>query len=485
MLWNNLLRKGLVMSALGTLILLSACTFTIQPEADRGASTPAPADKESSRGEAMAVAEFVLPDGTSCLFSGTGATVAFDNKRVNYTCTPIISTESLSETLAILDDPQVTGPTEYFVDFAVIAKTEGGFELHSSQVISFTAWQIVLADGRVCLHAGFGATMGFDGQRLNYTCDKGDSTADEVGLMGKLVNQGEGVWLAQIDEIGRDSSGFTQLSSTQVPVAKVSGVDRRPVSAGAPTSGGTDASDELIGTTWQWVQTAYSNDSVVVADDPSRYTLLFDESGQVAVQLDCNGGSGEYTMDGSSLLFGPIASTLIACTADSQATVFAKDLNEVYSYVIEEGHLFLSLKLDTGIMEFAPMEEDVSADSAQSSEDAGGAELSGTTWQWEKSIYEGDLVVSTNDPSLYTITFNDDGSVAVQLDCNSGGGSYTVDGANLTVGPLRSTRMACPEGSQDGVFAEDLAAVVSYTFADGNLHLTLSTDGVMEFSPVE
>jgi heat shock protein HslJ len=233
--------------------------------------------------------------------------------------------------------------------------------------------------------------------------------------------------------------------------------------------------------------------------------------------MDCNGGGGPYEVDGPSLLFGALVSTLMACPEDSQATVFAKDLAEVYSYVIEDGHLFLSLKLDSGIMEFAPVDEDAGTPTAEATEEAtpeateeaaeeapveptaeateepaeeasegaGSDGLAGSSWQWMQSTYEGDMVVLANDPSRYTITFNDDGSLAAQLDCNRGRGTYTVDGSNLTFGPIASTRMGCPSDSQDSVFAEDLAAVTSYTFADGNLHLTLSTDGVMEFAPVE
>ncbi|MCC6454531.1 MAG: META domain-containing protein [Caldilineaceae bacterium] len=537
-------RAVMAMVALGALMLLSACNFTIQPEAERSEATPAP-QAESGSSEARAIAEFVLPDGTSCLFAGTGVTVAFDDKRVNYTCEPINATEGTTTTYGILDDPVVAGPTEYAVDLATIGQTEGGFELHASEVISFTAWEVVLADGRVCLHAGFGATMGFEGQRLNYTCDKGESSADEVGLMGELVNQGDGVWMAQIDEIDSDTSGFTQLSSTQVAVARVSGMEVTPGAASEAAPETTDMSSELIGTTWQWVQTVYGDDSVVAAADPGRYTLLFDETGQVAVRLDCNGGGGQYTVEGSSLLFGALVSTLMACPEDSQATVFAKDLAEVYSYVIEGGHLYLSLKLDTGTMEFVPAEEGAGAPTVEATEEpteeatmeptaeataeateeatmepteeataepteeateeateeptaeateepaeeasagAGSGELVGTSWQWVQSVYEGDMAVIANDPTRYTITFNDDGSVQAQIDCNSGRGTYTVDGSNLTFGAITSTRMACPSDSQDGVFAADLAAVTSYLFADGNLHLTTSTDGVMEFAPAE
>lgn len=500
MFWKALVRKGIAVGALGAMMLLGACTITVQPLADPGSGVVSD--------EVNTVAEFVLPDGTSCLFSGTGATVAFDGKRANYTCVPVDATESTTQTLAILGDPIVTGPTEYFVDLATIARTDGGFELHSSEVISFTAWQVVLADGRVCLHAGFGATMGFDDKRLNYTCDKGSSTADEVGLMGELVNEGEGVWTAQIDEIGRDANGFVQLSSSQVAVAQVSGAEVTPGGEAQATPEAGAVENPLVGTTWQWVETVYGDESVVAASDPSRYTLLFDESGQVAVTFDCNGGGGTYTVDGSSLIFGAMVSTLMACPEGSQDSIFAKDLGEVYSFVIQDGHLFLSLKLDSGIMEFAPASEGAASPTAEATmepteeatqeptaeateeatEEASeevGSELAGTSWQWQQSVYEDDTVVASTDPSRYTLTFNADGSLNAQLDCNSGRGTYTVDGANLTLGPIASTRMGCPADTQDGIFALDLEKVVSYAFADGNLHLTLADGGVMEFAPVE
>jgi heat shock protein HslJ len=380
----------------------------------------------------------------------------------------------------------MVGPTEYSVEFATIADTDSGFELASSAVIEFTAWEITLADGRVCLHAGFGATMGFDGQRLNYTCDKGESTAEEVGLMGDLVNAGEGVWMAQIDEIGRDASGFVQLSTTQVSVAKVSGVE---VMAGGGEGTGemeSDGANELVGTTWQWIQTQYGDDSVVVASDPSRYTLTFDNAGQVAVQFDCNSGGGPYTVEGSSLTFGALISTLMGCPEGTQDAIFGKDLGQVVSYVIEDGHLFLSMAVDTGIMEFAPAGEGMATPEAteDASEEAM-MDLVGTSWQWQQSIYEEDMIVAASDPSRYTLSFAADGTVAVQLDCNRGRGSYTLEGTNLSFGPIASTRMACPGDSQDGIFAEDLASVVSYAFVEGNLHLTLSTDGVMEFAPLQ
>src|SRR5690606_3244370 len=132
--------------------------------------------------------------------------------------------------------------------------------------------------------------------------------------------QGDGVWLAQIDEIGRAASGFEQLSSTQVAVATISGaevvasgdVDKEPVEDAAAVE------NELTGTTWQWLETAYSNDSLVTSRDPSRYTLTFNVDGTLTAQVNCNRGSGTYTVDGASLTLGPLATTRMGCPADSQ-----------------------------------------------------------------------------------------------------------------------------------------------------------------------
>ncbi len=85
--------------------------------------------------------------------------------------------------VAILDDPvqPETGLTEWQVEVAVISPGSEGFTLDSSEVIQFTAWQIDLAGDVTCLHAGFGATFGFDDERVNYTCRTGHGGRNRPG----------------------------------------------------------------------------------------------------------------------------------------------------------------------------------------------------------------------------------------------------------------------------------------------------------------
>jgi heat shock protein HslJ len=104
---------------------------------------------------------------------------------------------------------------------------------------------------------------------------------------------------------------------------------------------------------WRWIGVQGMDDSRLDVDDPSRYTLTFRVDG-VAVQADCNRGRGTFDLEGSSITFGPIATTLMACPDESVAARYLRSLGEVRSWLIEEDHLFLSLGMDGGIMEFEP-----------------------------------------------------------------------------------------------------------------------------------
>jgi heat shock protein HslJ len=502
-------RKPIWAGGLLAALLLAGCSFVVQP-------VEAPALKMEMPSQPM---EIELPDGSLCQFAGTGATLAFDGKRLNYTCG--------SPEVGLLGDPLPLGGTEWQVEKATIGREGDAFVLESSEVIPFTAWQVTLADGNLCLHAGFGATLGFDGQRLNYTCDQTaaqGSGADEAGLLGELSPAGEGIWLATAALIARAESGFELQASAQVPVARISGVQPEPVAAETPapeeeavaggepmtateTVTGTETMTETeplipaepmtspIGVTWEWQQTQYGDGTLVVPSDPSRYTITLLPDGTVTAQIDCNQASGSYVLEGDSLTFGPMISTLMGCPEGSQADVFATDLASAANFVLSDGVLSIGLAPDAGVMTFTPASAQAVAAGETTATSATGTvtetvpadnPLANTSWQWQQTEYGDDTLVVAQDPTRYTLTFLPDGQLAAQVDCNRGMSSYTVDGSALTFGPIATTRMLCPEGSQDAVFLRDLAAVNSFVL-DGNvLSLALKLDtGIMTFTQLE
>ncbi len=107
------------------------------------------------------------------------------------------------------------------------------------------------------------------------------------------------------------------------------------------------------------------------------------------------------------------------------------------------------------------------------------------TWKWVSTLTPVQSI-KASDPERYTVQFLKDGKVRIRFDCNKGGGNYTISQGNLTFGPLISTRMACPEDTQDALFVKDLQRVSSFFIEDGDLYLELSYDsGTMRFQNAE
>ncbi|MCM3905488.1 MAG: META domain-containing protein [Pyrinomonadaceae bacterium] len=116
------------------------------------------------------------------------------------------------------------------------------------------------------------------------------------------------------------------------------------------------SSGNLGGTSWQLVKFQSSDDTTLTPDDRSKYTITFGNDGRVSARIDCNRGSGEWQSDGpNQLQFGPMALTRAMCPPGSLHDRIAMDWSAVRSYVIKNGHLFLSLIADGGIYEFEPV----------------------------------------------------------------------------------------------------------------------------------
>lgn len=111
----------------------------------------------------------------------------------------------------------------------------------------------------------------------------------------------------------------------------------------------------LGGTSWQLVKFQSGDGKSLTPDDKAKYTITFGTDNRVSARVDCNRGAGTWKTSGANQLeFGPLALTRAMCPPGSLHDRIAKDWLSVRSYIIKDGHLFLSLMADGGIYEFEP-----------------------------------------------------------------------------------------------------------------------------------
>jgi putative lipoprotein len=145
--------------------------------------------------------------------------------------------------------------------------------------------------------------------------------------------------------------------------------------AASPNAGG-----ELAGTSWELVKFQGGDEKILTPEDKSKYTVAFAKD-SVSVRIDCNRGHGTWKSSGPNQLeFGPMALTRAMCPAAELNDRLPKDWENVRSYVLRDGHLFLSLMADGGIYEFAPMNAGESA------------QIKGTAIYRELMVLPGDAV---------------------------------------------------------------------------------------------
>ena len=84
-------------------------------------------------------------------------------------------------------------------------------------------------------------------------------------------------------------------------------------------------------------------------------------------------------------------------------------------------------------------------------------------WIWIKTEDGKGGVVTPKNVGDFGITFNKDGNITVDTDCNSMGGPYTTVADKLSFGDMFSTLMHC-EGSQETEFGQTLREITSFKF---------------------
>ncbi|MDH4185726.1 MAG: META domain-containing protein [Nitrospira sp.] len=110
-------------------------------------------------------------------------------------------------------------------------------------------------------------------------------------------------------------------------------------------------------------------------------------------------------------------------------------------------------------------------------------QITGTVWQWVRTLYSDDRKSVPAKPENYTIRFLEDGKINVKADCNVKGGVYSTEGKRLSIEITHSTMAACEEGSLEEQFIRDLTAGAIFFFQDGDLYIDMKYDsGTIKFS---
>lgn len=215
----------------------------------------------------------VLADGTTCLAAAPGTNVSVAGAPVGHFC---LRGVVLQDDLRLQDGTaSVTRVTFDPADPKTV------FEVTPLELEVSSVW---LAGGGVCYWAGYGATLAFGGERVNYTCQ-----GDDV-LLGDLEQVGGEVY-AHKGTVGHDDEGFTLSDEARVRVTRL------------------DATSPLVGVRWQLVSFGEGQDEPAAQARPT----LEVEAGMAYGTTGCNrwfspvefglGGAVSFTTPGSTMMY--------------------------------------------------------------------------------------------------------------------------------------------------------------------------------------
>ncbi|MCB0196225.1 MAG: YbaY family lipoprotein [Anaerolineae bacterium] len=116
------------------------------------------------------------------------------------------------------------------------------------------------------------------------------------------------------------------------------------------------------------------------------------------------------------------------------------------------------------------------------------SDIVGIIWNWQgftDQSEENDIVVP--NPNNYRLQLQPDGQFNFKADCNSGSGSYTLEGSSLTFNPLMATTLVeCGPDSLYNDYLRLLGDVRTFVRNGDNLVLNLMADaGNMNFAKLQ
>jgi heat shock protein HslJ len=219
-------------------------------------------------------------------------------------------------------------------------------------------------------------------------------------------------------------------------------VDSRAATAGLPDT------RQLI-QEHDWVLDRADSSLTVDDDNPVTLSVVDDV---VSGTAPCNAYRGDFSLGGDdSVEITNLALTLRDCgdpTMEAE-TEFIAALEAVDSAdVDEDDNERLVLNGDDVRLVFRSYDAD---------------ELLTSTWTIV-NVATGDTIASVLDGTEPTLTFTDDGDVAMETGCNTATSTWELDGHALSIDPVGITQMSCD--SPEGVMDQEAALVAALEAAD-------------------
>lgn len=223
------------------------------------------------------------------------------------------------------------------------------------------------------------------------------------------------------------------------------------------------AAPTLSGTSW--VVTTIKGTATIADHQP---TLRFTAS-EVSGSGGCNQFAGGYTQTGAGVSFSPVAMTAMACSPDAvmtQETDFSNALALVAKLTGTSESVDLMDASGQVVLTLA---------TAASASPEPTTSLTTTVWELT-AIRNKDTVASPVAGSSVTLTMGQNEKSYQGKACNTFGGDLSINGATITFGAPRSTKMACPSDKLTGQESTVLGLIVkTETWSITGTQLSLST----------
>jgi len=235
----------------------------------------------------------------------------------------------------------------------------------------------------------------------------------------------------------------------------------------ALTGCATGASNSLAGTSWN--VTAVNGTAPVAGSQP---TMTF-TGDKVSVSTGCNSLSTGYTLNGTAMTISPNgAMTAMACADDlmKQESAVTAALGKVSKMSLTGDTL--SLQDASGASMFTLTKAVAPA----------AKPLEGTTWQLS-GVRSGQSTSSVVAGSSVTLQIT--GGKLSGKACNTFRADVTTSGTTITVGPVASTKMACPSeelNTQEQKVLTLLGAATSYQITGSQLQLSSADGSGLDFT---